>query len=383
MLPDGRLHLLLLFPGPVYHLPDYFQHRLEGLSTGARGTVLLNGEKDASARFGSFDVLVSADGPGSRLRSWLARFPRAVTLATSQARAGDPYDAIVAYDPLKSGVLGWWIGRQGRIPLIVEVNGDYTARANYRDVSTSFGRALKRLAFMTVERFTLSRSRGIKLLYTKQIEAFESASRSSIVRTFPDYVDISRFDNLGDEPVILFVGFPFFLKGVDLLITAFRRIADDFPEWRLKLLGWFENLDEVKACVAGHPRIEIHRPVRYHEIPDHIGRCGIFVLPSRSEAMGRVLVEAMASGKPCIGSNVGGIPTVIQHEDTGLLFPSGDVTALAEALRRLMSDAVLRRTMGDRGQAYVREYFSPQAYFQQVDAFYRDVIASAGDRSKR
>ena len=376
MAHDARLNVLLLFPGPVYHLPDYFQRRLEGLSTIASGTVLLNSEKSATAQFGEFEVLVTADDPSSRLRSWLRRFPDAIKLAEERKRSGRPFDLIVSYDPLKSGLLGWWIARRFGIPLIVEVNGDYTSRANYKDVPSRLGRALKRLAFMSVERFTLSRSRGIKLLYATQIDAFRRASRSAVVRTFPDFVDTTRFADRGEEHVILFVGFPFFLKGVDLLIDAFRQVSDEFPDWTLKLLGWFENLDEMKAYVAGHPRIAIHRPVRHQDMPDHIGRCGIFVLPSRSEAMGRVLVEAMASGKPCIGSDVGGIPTVIRHEDNGLLFPSGDVTALALALRTLMGDAELRRSMGHRGAEYAGTYFSPDAYFQHIASFYQDVVAT-------
>src|SRR6476469_3771042 len=87
--PDNRLHLLLIFPGPVHHLPDYFQRRLEGLSVIARGTVVLNGDREETAHFGTFDVQVSADGSGGRFRSWLARLPKTVALARRQQAAGD------------------------------------------------------------------------------------------------------------------------------------------------------------------------------------------------------------------------------------------------------------------------------------------------------
>lgn len=81
--------------------------------------------------------------------------------------------------------------------------------------------------------------------------------------------------------------------------------------------------------------------------------------------MGRVLIEAMACAKPVIGSNVGGIPEVIDDGTNGLLFEPGDDADLAGKMERLLSDEVLRAKMGEAGAQTVREKFSSVKYAER------------------
>lgn len=366
---------MLVFPGPVHDIEEHFRERLVGLSDDYRGVVLVAGPQERTARIGAFDVTMLAEGRGLKL----GEFRRFLAAAHAAIRtAQEPFTAIVSYDPLKTGLLGWRIGRRLGIPLIVEVNGDYTARSNYSEVPTALLRALKRRAYITLERFVLSHASGIKLLYPGQIDAFRSATRNAVVRVFPNLVDVRDFRDLGEAPEVLFAGFPYHLKGVDVLIAAFQEVSKEFPEWRLKILGWFPEQREMQAAIAGHARIAVHPAVYRREMPEHVGRCGIFVLPSRTEAMGRVLIEAAACAKPRIGSAVGGVPGVITHEVDGLLVAPGNVTELAQALRRLMSDRALRQRLGDNALRRVREEFSARAYFTRMREFYGAVIAAYG-----
>ena len=126
--------------------------------------------------------------------------------------------------------------------------------------------------------------------------------------------------------------------------------------------------------MAGHPRIVYHKPVYYNEMPAHIGNCSIFVLPSRSEAMGRVLVESMAAAKPRIGANVDGIPTVIEHGVDGLLFEKESVPGLASKLDLLMGDGELRRRLGDNGRQRALRQFTREVYFQSLVDFYNTIL---------
>jgi L-malate glycosyltransferase len=82
--------------------------------------------------------------------------------------------------------------------------------------------------------------------------------------------------------------------------------------------------------------------------------------------MGRVLLEAMAAGVPVIGSNVGGIPSLVRDGENGFLFPSGDVNALEARLRQLLSNPALRESMGARGYEMAHGEFSEDVY---VDRF--------------
>lgn len=378
-----RLRLLLLFPGPVQDPLEYFGARLEWLSHEFEGSVLTFGEYPARLTVDRFQIHALRFEAGRKARGLLALCCVALRLARRARRSGRHFDLVVTYDPLKTGLVGYWIARLTGAPLAVEVNGDYTAWANYSDVPNPLIRRLKRTLYLAVERFVLHRADGIKLLYPGQIDAFSDALSHQVIHTFPNFVDLSLFHDRGETKEILLVGFPFHVKGVDLLIDAFKLVSPRFPDWRLKILGWFPDPQELQAAIAGHPKIEVHPPVSRPEVAKHIGECGVLVLPSRTEAMGRVLLEAMACGKPRIGAAVGGIPTVINHGADGLLFEGQNATSLAACLELLLQDPELRRRLGGNAEVRARTEFSSQAYVTRLHTFYHEVISTRAGREWR
>ena len=133
---------------------------------------------------------------------------------------------------------------------------------------------------------------------------------------FSNYVAVSKFfsENLIDGKYLLFLGYPWYLKGVDVLIKAFNRVSSEFPEYKLKIVGYCpEGFDYYEKLAQGNTNIEFHKPVFYDKVIKLMAGCSLFILPSRTEAMGRVLLEAMACKKPIIASNVGGIPEIIKR----------------------------------------------------------------------
>jgi glycosyltransferase involved in cell wall biosynthesis len=120
---------------------------------------------------------------------------------------------------------------------------------------------------------------------------------------------------------------------------------------RVKFLGWRDDIDEIMPVLD------------------------IFVLPSLNEGMGRVLVEAMAAGKPVIASRVGGIPDLVKNEKTGLLVPPRDVPALADAILRLVNNPDKRRRMGGTGRIFCRR-FSLTEMIDKIDKLYDELLYS-------
>ena len=107
----------------------------------------------------------------------------------------------------------------------------------------------------------------------------------------------------------------------------------------MKIVGYCpEGFHYYKSLAKGNENIEFHKPVFYDEVVKLMAACSLFVLPSRTEAMGRVLLEAMACKKPIIASNVGGIPNVIKDGYNGLLFKSEKVDDLADKIRLVLSN---------------------------------------------
>jgi glycosyltransferase involved in cell wall biosynthesis len=223
-------------------------------------------------------------------------------------------------------------------------------------------------------RFVLKQAHGIRLLFPGQLGPLQPLAAGKVIRAFPCFVPTDQFREIREDKEVFFAGFPFKLKGVDVLIAAFKRVAPRHPDWKLKILGWFPDTGELNEAIGGHPQIYHHKPVPYSDMVEHVGSCAILVLPSRSEAMGRVLVEAMAAGKPRIGSNVEGIPYVIEDGIDGLLFDPGNVQDLAAKLDTLMADGVLRRELGSAGRKRVGVEFGQETYLRNCGRFYDDIL---------
>ena len=103
---------------------------------------------------------------------------------------------------------------------------------------------------------------------------------------------------------------------------------------RINFLGWRSDIDTIMPLLD------------------------ILVLPSLNEGMGRVLVEAMAAGKPIVASNVGGIPDLVQHNHNGLLVPPGDSDALAGMISTALANPSLRDRVGAAGRQRVIDHWS-------------------------
>src|SRR5438552_785079 len=137
-------------------------------------------------------------------------------------------------------------------------------------------------------------------------------------------------------------------KGELLLVRAMAALGGDA---QLEILGWGEAEPRVRALAADLGmvnRVHIRSAIPSTDVPRFMNELDVLAMPSLTlpswkEQFGRVLMEAMACGVPVVGSNSGEIAHVIG--DAGLLFPEGDVPALAGCLRRLRDDAELRRDL--------------------------------------
>ncbi|MDX1475045.1 MAG: glycosyltransferase family 4 protein [Reinekea sp.] len=375
---SDKKKILMLFPGPRYHVGSLFQRRLEKLSAWFRGSLITISDEEVNTVYGDFSLLAH-DEP--KPRSWPAtvRMFRLALVQVKQAKeAKDPFDLIVTYDPLKIGLMALLLSKISGVPYAVEVNGDFYAEGNYLDVNSKLKKFLVKRKLLATQWLVLSLSRGIKKLFSAQLSQ-ATYLKNKLVQTYPDYIDLSIFNRKSsqDNKVILFVGFPYYLKGVDLLVDAFNIVNKEFPEWRLHILGWFQDMAPVDQALTTNPNIHYKRPVYFEEMPEVMSSADIFVLPSRTEAMGRVLLEAAAAGVARIGSNAGGIPEVVNHGVDGLIFESGDVISLTQALRRLMGDPDYRHELIANATNSLEGKFSEGQYLEHTRLFYESVIESA------
>jgi glycosyltransferase involved in cell wall biosynthesis len=183
----------------------------------------------------------------------------------------------------------------------------------------------------------------------------------------PHGVDLRRFasrpSGRGRPFSFLAVGRLVPKKGFDVLIQAASRIEDGV---RIRIVGEGPERDRLAAAIAAvdvSRKVELVGPRTHAELPDEYARADAVVVPSITDAGGdrdglpNVVLEAMASARPVVGSRIGAIPSAVKHGETGLLVPEGDALGLAEALATLVRDPALRRRLGRTARARVeRDY---------------------------
>jgi len=210
----------------------------------------------------------------------------------------------------------------------------------------------------------------------------------------PNGVDCERFNpkndggeiraryNLEGSKVILFVGALtrwHRYKGLDVLIKAFAEIQDQVKEARLLVVGDGDLKPEYQALSSPIAQKAIFAGnVDDNELPNYYAASDILILPSldRSEGFGLTLLEANATGKPVVASNVGGIPSVVRDGVNGLLVPPRDEEALAETIINLLKDEGRLHEIGLNGRR-VAEAHDWKHIAKKTEELYGEVLENS------
>ena len=367
------LNTFHILPGPIYEPRAFLNSRYIEFSKFSYGTLVALGIEDEKYTFRNFKIVLV----GCHQRFTYKEKLKLFTVAYREFRLLNrkKVDLIICYDPLKTGLMGLIFKLLSSAKLIVEVNGIYNSPVLYANRGRK--QALKGKYYPKIQNFIMSRADGLKCLFKGQLSGY-SIPKKVKTEYFFDYTDIVEVERpaLGKK-IILTIGYPVFVKGIDNLIDVFSELYTKYPDWKLLIVGYFfREPVPIETVIAGRPGIEVRKPVTFREIPDLIDACDIFVLASRSEAMGRVLIEAMARGKARIGTRVGGIPTVVNHNQDGLLVESDNKTELKEAIEKLINSEELRLKFGCAGIKRFREEFTLQNFSHCVKSFYYEVMSS-------
>src|SRR6266540_392294 len=178
-----------------------------------------------------------------------------------------------------------------------------------------------------------------------------------------------------DAPLLLFVGRLRYYKGLHILLDALPRVRAEL------LIGG--SGPERARLAAQASQLGIARRVHFlGDIPDGdlpalFRAADIFVLPAhlRAEALGLAQIEALASGLPCVSTELGtGTSYANLHGTTGLVVPPGDPAALAQAINALLADPAMCQRFGAAGQRRVAELFSQAHMLDAVESVYREVL---------
>ena len=179
---------------------------------------------------------------------------------------------------------------------------------------------------------------------------------------------------LPEDGFILFVGDMMRLKGIDVLLQAYAGLEQAPP---LVLIG--RRVADTPTEFPPNVHVLGTWP---HSAIMHAWRRSLFgVLPSIGpEACATVVMEAMASGKAIVATDIGGMPDLVDHGETGLLTPPGDAPALTHAMQKLLQDPALRARLEAKSLARVAR-FKAAAVVTRIEQVYRDVLGQAAERA--
>lgn len=236
--------------------------------------------------------------------------------------------------------------------------------------------------FSWLERRALKRVAAAHACSKTVSELLRAKGFDKPVAIVPFGVDVDSFTPRPiSQPTTLTIGYVGRMlpgKGVNILGDALAQLKTE--SWKLLVVGDGSERAPFERTLAQHGLIdqaEFTGAVSYSAVPPLFQKIDILVVPTETtkrirEQFGRVIVEAMASGVPVIGSTCGAIPEVI--DAAGLVFPEGDANALAQALRKLLADPELRTRLARDGRRRAEQHYTWERVAEQTYELYRNVL---------
>jgi PEP-CTERM/exosortase A-associated glycosyltransferase len=306
---------------------------------------------------------------GSELRA-MRRVAGRLTQVAGERRS----QVLHAHSPVLNGFPALWVGRRLGIPVVYEI------RAFWEDAAVDHGTHREGSAryriIRALETLVMRRADAVGVISEGlAAEVLRRGIAADKIFHIPNGVDTEVFRpmrrdselearwDLAGRTVIGFIGSFYRYEGLDLLVQAWAKIADDLPNAVLLLVGAGETVDSLRADaqrLGVEARIIFAGSVPHAMVTRCYSVCDVLVYPRKSMRLTELVtplkpLEAMAMGKAVIASNVGGLRELIHDHDTGLLFPAGDPDALAQVLREVVRDAALRAKLGAMGLTTVRQ----------------------------
>jgi PEP-CTERM/exosortase A-associated glycosyltransferase len=278
-----------------------------------------------------------------------------------------------AHSPVLNVLAALWAGRKLGIPVVYEI------RAFWEDAAVDHGTyrpdSWKYRLVRATETWACRNTRQVIVLCngirndliqrgisgSKLTVAFNGIDPDGFAAVAPDQ-NLAKNLGLDGKKVVGFIGSFYRYEGLDLLVKAFARLCQARNDIRLLLIGGGETETELRKLVD---KLSLQNtvliPGRFpHEaIPGVYSLIDVLVYPRYSMRLTELVtplkpLEAMAAGKPLVASDIGGHRELIQNEQTGLFFPPGDESALAQTLLRLLNDAGLREKLSVQGKNWVQ-----------------------------
>jgi glycosyltransferase involved in cell wall biosynthesis len=280
------------------------------------------------------------------------------TFAPDVVVAQSPYAAFCALPAL--------LVRNDRPKLIVEIHGDW------RTAARLYGSRFRNVYAPLSDRaaaFALRRSDATRALSAYTARLAEEATGQPPLAVFPTYTDIETYleepvKPVPENPVALWVGVLERYKNADGLDRIWRLVADCLPSAKLTVIGKGTFQRRLQRLAADFPgRVELISQLPPREVATRMDSATLLFLPSRSEGLGRVVIEAFTRGRPVVAAATGGIRDVVVPGRNGMLRSPDDERGFAAALVEVLGDRELAQRLGEQARLDAEPlWWPPQRY---------------------
>jgi glycosyltransferase involved in cell wall biosynthesis len=274
-----------------------------------------------------------------------------------------------------SQVVAFFVSRLTGVPYVTTCHGFFKKRL--RGVFDTWGD--KVIAISDAVRQHLLVDLGVKENRVKTVYSGVDIEKFSKKYSAEELSDIKSSLGLAGGRVVGTIGRLSDVKGQSYLIQAVFQILSKRKDVVCVIAG---DGPEEKSLKGLAKNLGIDRSVRFmRSQPDTrqlLSDMDLFVFPSVKEGLGLSLLEAMAAGRPCAASDIGGISDIIEDRRNGLLFPVGDVRKMKESITALLDDADFRRVIGEAARETVAKRFPLKRMAAGIAAVYREVLEHDG-----
>jgi len=188
-------------------------------------------------------------------------------------------------------------------------------------------------------------------------------------------MELRKRFNFNNEPIIGMIARLSDVKGPDILIRAFKQVLGSVSDAKLLLIGEGKMESELRELVE---RLSLGEHVQFFSVVNQTNEMlslfDVFAMSSRQEGLGLSIMEAQAAGVPVVASRVGGIPSLIENNKSGILVEPGDCDALAKAIIKLCKDTNLSKSLGLAGREFIRQNHSAHKMVDGTVGLYQQLI---------
>ena len=289
-------------------------------------------------------------------------------------------DIVVVQDPILALLVLLSIRFVSKKPkLVIESHGDFIETITLE--KNLFFPKLYKFLLKIIASYTLNRADCLRVISSSTRKQVESFTQNKLIVEFPAWIDLKNFLDVDYNPeksTVLFLGSISDRKNPLLILRSLNNLRKD-TVFYLTLIGphinkeYLNMLDQYITNNNLDEFVTIKKEIEQAEVIDFLSSSSLLILPSKSEGLGRVILEAQAVGCPVLVSDSGGMKDFIEDTKTGFIFKNNDVIDLSEKIELILNDKQLMKDVSIHGKESLYKFYNSDSFIQGYKKIFEQV----------